>query len=152
MIYVIIILGILIGDGFIKNYIEEKKVLGEEKSILKGKIIVTKHHNKGAMLNFMEKKPEWVKRASCVCAGGVIVFFAELFSKNKNILLKMGTSLLAGGGFSNLYDRLKKGYVVDYFIINKGRLKKVIFNLSDIMIFAGGLFIIMGSLFENKKK
>mgnify|MGYP004557310627 CR=1 FL=1 len=36
-----------------------------------------------------------------------------------------------------LYDRLKRGYVVDYFSIQCGKLKKVVFNLGDIFVFLG---------------
>ena len=48
---------------------------------------------------------------------------------------KIGLSMVLGGAISNLYDRLVKGYVVDYFSIEFKRLKKVIFNLGDILYF-----------------
>ena len=48
---------------------------------------------------------------------------------------KIGLSMVLGGAISNLYDRLVKGYVVDYFSIEFKRLKKVIFNLGDIFVF-----------------
>jgi signal peptidase II len=46
---------------------------------------------------------------------------------------------LLAGGASNAYDRVKRGYVVDYFIINKGWLKRTIFNLADMFLFLGGV-------------
>ena len=48
---------------------------------------------------------------------------------------KIGLSMVLGGAISNLYDRLVKGYVVDYFSIEIKRLKKVIFNLGVIFVF-----------------
>lgn len=149
--YILGILSLFFGDGLIKKYVEENKTFNESEDILGGRISVTKYHNHGAMLNFMENKPEWVLRFSFVGAGIAFLYFLQVIAKGGNRLFKLGMSLLMGGGLSNLYDRLTKGYVVDYFIINYGRLKKVIFNLSDIMIFLGGFLTLAGALLEDKK-
>lgn len=65
-------------------------------------------------------------------------------------LEKLGLSIALGGAVSNLYDRLVRGYVVDYFSIEWKRLKKVVFNLGDMFVFLGSaVFIIsqaVGSL------
>lgn len=152
MVYIIIIASIFLGDGWLKEYVENHKELGKEEDILKGRITVLKHHNKGAALNFMEKRPEWAVRAS-FCAMGVLgTVMVQVFSSKGQGLLKFGTALMAGGGLSNLWDRIRKGYVVDYFTVNAGKLKKVIFNISDWMIFIGGFFLIAGSLFESRAK
>lgn len=135
MIYIIIILSIFIGDGFIKKYIEETKQYGKDEKILGGKIIISKYHNAGAMLNFLEKEKEVVLVLSSVILGVVLTILAILLPKKENKLLKFGLSLILGGALSNIYDRMKKGYVVDYFSFSW--LKKVIFNISDICIFIG---------------
>ncbi len=152
MSYIIGFLSILFGDGLIKKYIEENKTFDQYEDIFGGKVSITKYHNKGAMLNFMQEKPEWVLRFSFAGAGAALVYFFHTMTKGSNCLMKIGVTLLLGGGLSNLYDRLKKGYVVDYFIINYKKLKKVIFNLSDIMIFLGGFLVLIGALLEDKKR
>ena len=58
--------------------------------------------------------------------------------------------MVLGGGLSNVYDRLKYGYVVDYFIINYKKLKKVILNVADVFIFIGAFLIFIGEFFDNK--
>lgn len=146
------ILSIFLGDGFIKKYIEENKRFHQTEDILGGKITIRKYHNHGAMLNFMEDKPEWVLRFSFVGAVITGIYFLKLLLQKTNCFVKTGMVLLLGGGLSNLYDRLKKGYVVDYFTVNYGKLKKVIFNLSDIMIFFGGFLTFVGALLEDKKR
>lgn len=50
---------------------------------------------------------------------------------------KMALTLVLAGGMSNLIDRLKRGYVVDFFSIQWKALKKVVFNIGDIYIFLG---------------
>ncbi len=152
MRYLVLLLGVFFGDNYIKNYIEENLSFEDQKELMDGKITVVKHHNKGAVLNFMEEKPKLVAATAffAMCFSGMLCF--QIFSKGKNGLLKLGIALLTGGGASNLYDRLKKGYVVDYFIINWKRLKTVIFNLSDFAIFLGGLFITLGALWDEREE
>ena len=50
---------------------------------------------------------------------------------------KIGIAIILGGAISNLYDRLVRRYVVDYFSIQCGKLKEVVFNLGDIFVFLG---------------
>ena len=68
-------------------------------------------------------------------------------------MMKFGLSLLLGGAFSNTYDRLKRGYVVDYFRVNVPvkRIRKLIFNISDFCIMIGALLIVLeeAELFNN---
>lgn len=139
MIYILIVLSIFVGDGFIKKYIEETKQYGKDEKVLGGKIIISKYHNSGAMLNFLEKRKEVVLALSSLILGIVITLFAILLPKKGNKLLKFGLSLIVGGALSNTYDRIKKGYVVDYFSFSW--LKKVIFNISDICIFIGTFLV-----------
>ena len=50
---------------------------------------------------------------------------------------KLGIAMILGGALSNLYDRLVRRYVVDYFSIQCGKLKEIVFNLGDIFVFLG---------------
>ena len=135
MIYIILILSIFVGDGIIKKYIEDTKQYGKDEKILNGKIIISKYHNKGAMLNFLENNVKLVLALSSAMLGAVFVILAIFLPKKENKLLKLGLALILGGALSNTYDRIKKGYVVDYFSFHW--LKKIVFNLSDICIFLG---------------
>lgn len=152
MKYIVTVLGIFFGDEGIKYYIEKKKSLAEEKKILKDNIIITKYHNKGAMLNFMQKRPNWIIGISSAGMGAVLALIIEHVTSKANFLQKWGSALILGGGFSNLWNRIQKGYVVDYLIINKGKLKNVIFNLSDFAIILGGIMLSIGSIFGRRKK
>lgn len=149
MRYLYVVLGIFFGDGAIKRYIVNKKEVGESRDILKGRLTITRHHNKGVALNFMEEKPELVKGFTCGIFGAAAAGLVWALSLKKNHLLKTGMSMLIGGGMSNLYDRMKRGYVVDYFTINAGRLKNIIFNLSDFMILFGSILALAGELLRE---
>lgn len=137
MIYIILIAAIFAGDYIVKKYMEETKQYGKDEPILGGKIILSKYHNEGAMLNFLEKNKSAVLALAGVVFGMVLVVFCLFLPKKGNKLFKFALALILGGAGSNLYDRIQKGYVVDYFSFSW--LKKVIFNISDICIMVGAV-------------
>ena len=65
---------------------------------------------------------------------------------------RLGLSLITAGGLSNLYDRMKRGYVVDYFSVQAGWLKKVVLNVADVCIFAGAVLLCVSGLFGKRRK
>lgn len=150
MIYFSILLTIFILDFSIKKYFEEKKSLHEEELICKGKIILHKYHNKGAIFSFLERKQYLVMLGSIFGVAVLAVNFGTNLWKKRKRVLKLGQSFMLGGALSNLYDRISKKYVVDYFSFNSkcSRLKNIIFNLSDIFIFLGGILVIIYRVFE----
>jgi signal peptidase II len=148
MAFLIIILVIFIVDFKVKTYIEKKKEMHKKEEILNGNIIIERYHNKGAILNSMDHKPGLVKIISSIMLGTIFLVFSVLLTKKGKILYKLGLSLILGGAASNVYDRIKKGYVVDYFSFKF--LKRVIFNLSDIFIIIGALLISVVSVFEKE--
>jgi len=151
MLYIFIVYAIVKIENSVKNYIETSMNLDERKDILKGWVSIRKHYNEGAFLQFMEKKKELVKTVSCVLLGILLLVFALLLPKKGNRLYKLGLSLILGGGISNVGDRLLKGRVVDYFSINIGRLKRIVFNLADFAIFIGSFLLLLASLGHQKR-
>lgn len=135
------------GDFFIKNYIERTGVEGETKELLGGRILLRKHHNRGAVLNFADKKRPVVAAISLFVTLLAVVFFILSLGKHGNNLLRMGLSLLLGGAFSNTYDRLKRKYVVDYisFGVKWKKFRGIIFNISDFCIIIGALLSALGA-------
>ena len=54
---------------------------------------------------------------------------------------------MVGAAASNLYDRITKGGVTDYFVI-KG-IPKIVFNLSDLVIILGAVISVLGEIVGN---
>ena len=102
-------------------------------------------HNKGFAGSKMKDKPEVVKivHALILALFGIFCILMGYFKKG-NECTAFGLSLVLGGGASNLYDRFKKGYVTDY--LGLPIAKKLVFNLSDLFIFAGALLAVIGDL------
>lgn len=141
MIFAVVALTIFLGDLFSKKYMESHMKLGEKREICKGRILLRRYHNYGAIFNLLEKRPQIVK----IFCGGLLlvlgIFWVLLLRKRENPCLKLGLSFLLGGGGSNLYDRFSRGYVVDYFSFQTPWkwLNRIVFNISDFFIFIGAI-------------
>ena len=119
---------------------------GETKCFCKGRILIRRHHNRGVMLNFLQKRQPVVAALSLVLAIAITVLFGLSLGTRGNNLLRVGLSFLLGGAFSNTYDRLKRKYVVDYlsFNVKWKKLRGIIFNISDFCIIIGALLAVIG--------
>jgi signal peptidase II len=139
MKYLLAALSLFLGEAGIKTWVEKKLVLNRERPFFKNNIILTKHHNYGFAHNRYQNRRRLVLSLSV----GSFVFLwlnaVRIFFSRCKKGLKLGMIFLLAGGASNAYDRVKRGYVVDYFIINKGWLKRTIFNLADMFLFLGGV-------------
>ena len=110
-------------------------------------IAITRIHTEGkAEVKKNEEAVRMIPVAMASALGGILVW---LLQRRGHLYEKLAYSITIGGALSNLYDRFRRHYVVDYFSINYGRLKKVIFNLGDMMIFAGSLLILIHELWES---
>lgn len=150
MIFIILVLTIFLLDEKIKQYIEKNKEFNQEDFILGGTIRIEKHHNKGAMLNFLEKRSYIVKYTSALLLGVLCVTFFHFLPKKREKLLTLSLALILGGACSNVYDRLKRGYVVDYFSFHYKKLKTIIFNISDLFIMIGAFLMMIHSFLRKR--
>lgn len=139
-------------DFFLKNYMEKTKMEGETQPVCGGKVLVRKYHNKGAFLDLGESRSKAVTFLSLVLTLAVTVLFLVTFSFRGSRLLKGGLALLLGGAYSNTYDRLRRKYVVDYigFASKNKRLRAITFNISDFCIMIGALFVVIGSMADQR--
>lgn len=147
MVFIFITLTIFVSDYFVKSYIESNKEYGEEKKIFNGHVIINKSHNKGAMLNFLEDRKNTILYVSSILLGILLLVFGLLLLRRGRNLVKLGLAFVIGGASSNVYDRIKNGYVIDYFSFK--RIKNIVFNLSDLSIFIGSFMIVIYSIFKK---
>ena len=116
-----------------------------------GRIKLYRNHNRGFCFEVLKHRPSLVRQLPlCLTsmAGGILCFLSAQKGYRAE---KAGYALVLAGGLSNLYDRLRRGYVVDYFSIQAGFLKKVVFNLGDIFIFLGSLLIVAAQAVKSLK-
>lgn len=145
MKYLAVILGIFGIEWKLKNHIETTKEEGQEEKKCGGFLLIRKHHNRGAFLNFGENRQKCVAALSVLFAVALTVLFILTLGMSGKGLLKWGLTLLLGGAYSNTYDRLARKYVVDYvsFHLPWG-INRVIFNIGDFCIMIGALLSVIG--------
>lgn len=152
-ICLIIMVTIFFGELVLKNHIERNFIEGKTLPKWKGRILLRKHYNRGAMLNFGETKQKLIALLSVILTIIAVVVFIITLGHRGNNLLRIGLAFLLGGAFSNTYDRVKRKYVVDYFSFGvpwKGRFwqkfRNVVFNISDICIILGAALTAIGEI------
>lgn len=139
-------------DWAVKEKVEYQMKKQEKREFLHGKVILQKLHNDGLAGG---KHKEYLSKVTCLSAClvfAMLIGFFRLLSKSGHIVKKLGYSFLIGGSLSNLYDRCKKKYVVDYvsFRTPWKRLNHLVFNISDFFIMIGSILFALGT--EETKK
>lgn len=132
-------LALLTADMGTKQYIEDTFRKGEEREANSSKIVLRKVHNKGFCLNTLDKYPTVIKGVSAGLCGLIGVYAYQLFQKRGRWIAKLGMTFLGAGALSNTFDRLVRGYVVDYWGVKfkNSKLSKITANLADIYILVG---------------
>lgn len=148
MIWIGIGAGVFLLDNRIKAWMEKNLKDNLVKEVAKDRILLRKYHNRGMALGAGEKYPKAVKGGTAVfwviLAAGYLRLLAE--KEKESTLTKLGGALALGGGACNLADRLRRGYVTDYFSFNVPwkKLRGLVFNLSDMFIAVGALLAAIG--------
>ncbi len=139
---------IFFGELILKNHIERNFIEGKTLPKWKGRILLRKHYNRGAMLNIGENKQKLIAILSVILTIIAVGVFIITLGHRGNNILRIGLAFLLGGAFSNTYDRVKRKYVVDYFSFGVPwqKLRNVIFNISDICIILGAALTAIGEI------
>jgi signal peptidase II len=105
--------------------------------------------NPGSFLSLGASLPEQLRFILFTGAVAVILLSlvcAALFARRLSTARFVALALIAGGGISNLIDRLLyDGRVTDFLNVGIGALRTGIFNLADMAILAGALLLVLGT-------
>lgn len=157
MPYIMTLMSLFTVDSIIKYRIETDDSVSR-KSKTGGRIVIKRHHNRGAMLNVGDRNQHLVALLSLVFSAFVTGIFAATLGRKGKGILKMGLALILGGAYSNTYDRLRRKYVVDYFSIHllnaekcssrllkkfDDRFSSIVFNLGDFGIIIGAMLLVV---------
>ena len=141
LIFIVITLGTFICDQAIKSKIERKPADYFPHYPCRY-ICVTRVHNHGLMLRFLQKR-RWL---TLLIPSIILLFFLAfcltpfLMLQRVDIFVALG--LLIGGALGNISDRYIRGFVVDWLVFCRlpgRRLKRLAFNLADLAIVIGAI-------------
>ena len=82
----------------------------------------------------------------------IVVCIIFIMILRNNGFKKYSLLLILGGSLGNLYDRILYAGVPDFIDFHIGELHWFIFNIADIFITLGVIFMILLELFDNNKK
>ena len=126
-----LILSAFILDQACKYWVNRNIRVGESRKSLIPKMNITNIKNEGMAFGVLSDK----RLMLCVFSiFGLIGIFYEY--RRARGFEKLGAALMAGGGISNVYDRLVKGEVTDYMYFESNRSSPV-FNLADVFVLMG---------------
>lgn len=151
MFFLIVTGMIFFAEYYIKGHMDRVRTLQDQRMSAGGKIILKKYYNYGTAGSFFRAYPKAVRFVHASALAAVSAVFLYVLPRRNAAAVKLGLSCLIGGGFSNLYDRIQKGYVVDYVSFGFGpkRFRKLVFNLADFFVFAG-IFLCLVSYFKKE--
>lgn len=153
MLYLLLAAGIFTVDLYLKTNIEITPKADLPKVLANGHIEITRSHNKGLAGGRLKDKP-WL----AIFLSGTVFVLCLIYSLTRFFCRDNGTekaalAMICGGAAGNFFDRLGRGYVVDYLSFPKAKIKlirKYVYNLADLFIFLGGVILILSELFRKK--
>ena len=129
--FILLALGLLALDQWSKWLVVNRMVLGESIPVIDGIFYLTYVKNPGAAFGMMPYKTAFFIVTTVLVIAGIAYYFTRI--SQDRLLLKTGLALQVGGAVGNLIDRIKIGYVIDFFDF---RIWPV-FNIADIGISIG---------------
>jgi signal peptidase II len=122
--------------------------------IIPGFFRITHTENTGAAFSLFADSPaHWKTLALIAFSVVAMVIVIGLLWKQKYGLTTSGValSLILGGAFGNLWDRVASGRVVDFLLFYIGQHQWPVFNLADSSIVIGACLLVIEILFVHPK-
>jgi signal peptidase II len=122
---------IVIMDQLSKSYVQTHMVVGMSIPVLQDVFHITYILNPGAAFGLFEHQTVFFILIAVSMVVATVYFYPKIPSQYG--LLRFGTGLMVGGALGNVIDRIKTGYVVDFFDFRIWP----IFNIADAGIVCG---------------
>ncbi len=126
-----------------------------EKIPLNSFINITHQQNKGAAFSFLADAGGWQRwffAGLATIVSVVIVVWIFQLRKERLTVLTSGLILILGGAVGNVIDRIRLGYVIDFFQVYIAGWPFPSFNVADAAITVGAGLIIIDALFISGRK
>ena len=124
-------------DQVTKHLIVSRLALGESRDLLSF-VSISHVRNSGIAFGIFPGRLEVITLLTAIAVAWMLVHFAR--SGSRHMLFPVALGLLIGGSVSNLADRLRLGYVVDFIDVSHWPT----FNLADSFIVSGVVLLLIG--------
>lgn len=135
-----------------KKWADKALPMNRKKEIVKNHLYFWHIKNSGIAYNRFSGK----RKGILLFTGALLAYYSSTFMQclrgkaSKKYILPLALTL--GGGYGNFLERLRRGKVTDFLFIPVEGKNAPIFNLADIAIWIGAVWLTIVSFDENKKK
>jgi signal peptidase II len=144
--YFLFILVMIALDQAAKAVISRTIELYESRPVIPGFLNLTRIHNRGAIFGAFNQSNNTavfiaLTVASLLALGLVVFYFFKTPSSDR--LVKIGLSLIMAGALGNLFDRLTRGFVIDFLDVYVRNSHWPFFNVADACISVGAVLMLV---------
>ncbi|XLS28306.1 signal peptidase II [Flavobacteriaceae bacterium M23B6Z8] len=144
-VLLVLIILVNIGCDQVSKELVRDEVAANAYIELAGKyLVLTNVENTGAFLGFGSSLSPILKNILLLGLPTIMLLALTTYmfrSKKTDFPTTIAFGFILGGGFGNLYDRFVHGSVTDFVHINLGFVKTGIFNMADVSVTVGILFL-----------
>lgn len=153
--YALLVVFILMVDQLTKSAIVNSMASGTSRNIIPGFFNLSHVRNRGAIFGFFSQASNPVvfvllTLASLAAFSLVVYYFIKVPDSER--LLKFTLSLILAGALGNLFDRILRGYVVDFLDFFMGKYHWPSFNVADSCISVGAVILLYIYFFQRGRK
>lgn len=144
---------VCIGCDRVTKEFATESLRGNEPVVLAGGTVRLEYaENRGAFLSLGDGMSEqarfwWLGIGTGVVLCGIVLIL--LLRADLRLGTWIALTLILAGGAGNLVDRLRDGYVVDFLNLRVGFVRTGIFNVADVAITAGAIWIFVSGFFRR---
>lgn len=146
--YGLLCLALIALDQWTKWLVTSSMELGESIPVIENVFHLTYVQNTGAAFSILEGKQWLLLGVTGLLLAAIIVYVVWKRPQGRMLLLSL--SMIVAGGVGNLMDRLRLGYVVDFF--DARIIRFAVFNVADIFVVCGTILLAVWFLFFEGKK
>jgi signal peptidase II len=140
-----VVVGVVALDQFCKSIVNSEVGIN-----FLGVISIRQIWNQGISFGMFEKL-EYGNNLFLVISSVVLAHLHPFSLKIRDYSALVAWSLILGGAFSNVIDRVLHGAVLDFIDIHFGKYSFPIFNIADLAIAFGALILIWNAMLNIKK-
>ncbi len=149
---IFVMVGVLLDFGT-KYAAEHLLLYGESIPVFKG-LSWTLVYNPGSAFSFLANQGGWQRWffVAITVVISLILFFWIKRTSPAEKLLRLGLAAVLVGAIGNLIDRVVLGHVVDFIHVYIRDWHFPIFNVADIFVTTGVVFILLSSFTEKRQQ
>ncbi len=149
MIFYCITIALLIFiDQIVKFLVDRHMIFGDTIPVIGDFFHITYVQNRGIAFGIFQGKVDIISIATVIAIILIIVYFLKNVKKF-NFFERIAYLFIISGAVGNMIDRLLRGYVVD--MIDFRGIWSFVFNIADVYINLGVIFLLLDLLVKRRK-